>query len=264
MPYRHHTSQLRRHKPSRQAVVTLNGTDHYLGSWPASKRKPPEAVRDSASHQKRRQKGLHPRAYEDPAYRLFLADSDGSNAREVKTGQRFHLMPSWSPDGSWVLFVAGERYDCHPHVIKTDGTDLKKLASRNGYRGVIDFLDVYDFHDGSSDLPVWAADSKSVFYTAKVDLMGSARLGYGADAVLLSEAQDESSDPLSAQPVVLRVAKARDGAMCKSISMLFDHRRSRFMEKRSEQPAEQPASLGRGRAKRKPFADPLGGNWTHS
>jgi hypothetical protein len=41
-------------------------------------------------------------------------------------------------------------------------------ASRNGYRGVIDFLDVYDFHDGSSDLPVWAADSKSVFYTAKV------------------------------------------------------------------------------------------------
>jgi TolB protein len=27
---------------------------------------------------------------------------------------------------------------------------------------------VYDFHDGSSDLPVWAPDSRSVFYTAKV------------------------------------------------------------------------------------------------
>ena len=27
---------------------------------------------------------------------------------------------------------------------------------------------MYDFHDGSSDLPVWAPDSKSVFYTAKV------------------------------------------------------------------------------------------------
>ena len=76
-------------------------------------------------------------------------------------------MPSWSPDGAWVLFVAGEHYDCHPHVIKADGTGLKKLASRNGYRGVIDVLDVYDFHDGSSDLPVWAPDSKSVFYTAK-------------------------------------------------------------------------------------------------
>jgi Tol biopolymer transport system component len=77
-------------------------------------------------------------------------------------------MPSWSPDGAWVLFVAGEHYDCHPHVIQADGTGLKKLASRNGYRGVIDFLDVYDFHGGSSDLPVWAPDSNSVFYTAKV------------------------------------------------------------------------------------------------
>src|SRR5262249_9631129 len=81
-------------------------------------------------------------AYEAPAYRLFLADADGSNPREVKTGQRFHLVPTWSPDGAWVLFVAGEHYDCHPHVIKADGTGLKKLASRNGYRGVIDFLDV--------------------------------------------------------------------------------------------------------------------------
>src|SRR5262245_48140691 len=107
-------------------------------------------------------------AFEDPGYRLYLADGDGSNAKQVKTGLRFHLMPSWSPDGSWVLFVAGEHYDCHPHILKADGTGLKKLASRNGYRGVIDFLDVYDFHDGSSDLPVWAPDSKSVFYTAKV------------------------------------------------------------------------------------------------
>jgi Tol biopolymer transport system component len=107
-------------------------------------------------------------AYEDPAYRLFLADGDGSNAREVRTGQRFHLMPSWSPDGAWVLFVAGEHYDCHPHVVRADGTVLKKLASRNGYRGVIDILDVHDFHGGSSDLPVWAPDSKSVFYTARV------------------------------------------------------------------------------------------------
>jgi TolB protein len=107
-------------------------------------------------------------AFEDRAYQLYLADEDGSNAKRIETGLRFHLLPSWSPDGSWVLFVAGEHYDCHPHVLKADGTGLKKLASRNGYRGIIDILDVYDFHDGSSDLPVWAADGKSVFYTAKV------------------------------------------------------------------------------------------------
>jgi len=106
--------------------------------------------------------------YETPNYQLFIADADGSNAQQVKTGHHFHLMPSWSPDGAWVLFVAGAHYDCHPHIVKADGTDLAKLASRNGYRGVIDYLDVYDFHDGSSDLPVWAPDSRSVFYTASI------------------------------------------------------------------------------------------------
>src|SRR5947199_374296 len=107
-------------------------------------------------------------AYEDSGYQLYLADGDGSNAKHVKTGQRFNFLPSWSPDGAWVLFVAGEHYDCHPHVVTADGTGLKTLTSRNGYRGVIDYLDVYAFHDGSSDLPVWPPDGRSVFYTAKV------------------------------------------------------------------------------------------------
>jgi Tol biopolymer transport system component len=33
---------------------------------------------------------------------------------------------------------------------------------------VTEFLDVPDFHGGSSDVPVWAVDSRSVFYTAQV------------------------------------------------------------------------------------------------
>ena len=101
-------------------------------------------------------------------YQLYLADGEGQGAKHVKTGQPFNFLPQWSPDGSRLLFLCGRHYDCHPHLLKRDGTGLKKLASRNGYRGGIDFLDVYDFHDGSSDLPVWAPDSKSVFYTAKV------------------------------------------------------------------------------------------------
>lgn len=128
--------------------------------------------------------------YETPNYQLYIADTDGSNAREVKTGHPFHLMPAWSPDGAWVLFVAGTHYDCHPHVVKADGTGLKKLASRNGYRGVIDYLDVYDFHDGSSDLPVWAPDSKSVFYTAKV----------GSNVELFRVTLDGKSEQLTETP----------------------------------------------------------------
>jgi Tol biopolymer transport system component len=102
------------------------------------------------------------------SYQVFLADADGARARQVQTGQPFNFAPTWSPDGQWVLFVCGEHYHCHPHIVRADGTGLQKLADRGGYRGVIEFLDVYDFHGGSSDIPVWSADGKSVIYTAQV------------------------------------------------------------------------------------------------
>ncbi len=100
-------------------------------------------------------------------YQVYLANADGTNRVQINTGHSFNFAPTWSPDGQWLLFVSGEHYDCHPHLVKADGGGLRKLADRAGYRGVTEFLDVPDFHGGSSDLPVWSNDSKSVFYTAK-------------------------------------------------------------------------------------------------
>lgn len=103
------------------------------------------------------------------SYQVFLADADGSNAVHIKTGQPFNFAPSWSSDGQWVLFLCGEHYNCHPHLVRADGTGLKKLSDRGGYRRVVEFLDVPDFHGGSSDTPVWSTDGQSVFYTGLVD-----------------------------------------------------------------------------------------------
>ena len=101
-------------------------------------------------------------------YQVYLADVDGSNRMHVQTGHPFVFAPRWSPDGKWLLFVSGEHYNCHPHIVRADGTGLKKLADRGGYPGVIEFLDVPDYHGGSSDVPNWSIDSRSVFYTAKI------------------------------------------------------------------------------------------------
>jgi len=101
-------------------------------------------------------------------YKVYIADGDGSGATRVETGNPFNFVPQWSPDGKWLLFLSGEHYDCHPHVVRSDGTGLRKVADRKGYRGVVEFLDVPDFHGGSSDIPVWSADGRSVFYTARV------------------------------------------------------------------------------------------------
>jgi Tol biopolymer transport system component len=100
-------------------------------------------------------------------YQLYLADADGSRAQRVPTGQPFDFGPTWSPDGQWVLFLSGRHGDCHPTVVRADGTGLRKLADRRGYKGSVEFLDVYDFHEGSSDTPVWSADGRSVFFTAR-------------------------------------------------------------------------------------------------
>lgn len=102
-------------------------------------------------------------------YQIYVSNADGSQKQHIQTGNPFNFVPQWSPDGEWLLFVSGEHYDCHPHVVKKDGTGLRKLADRQGYRGVVERLKVPDFHSESSDVPVWSRNSDAVFYTAKVD-----------------------------------------------------------------------------------------------
>jgi len=101
-------------------------------------------------------------------YQVYLADADGSHAVRLDTGQPFNFSPQWSPNGQWVMLLAGEHYDCHPHVARRDGSGVRKLADRAGYVGTVPYMDIEDFHGGSSDVPVWSADGAWVYYTAKV------------------------------------------------------------------------------------------------
>lgn len=102
------------------------------------------------------------------SYQIFIADADGAKAKRIETGQPFNFAPQWSPDGEWLLFVAGEHYNCHPHIVRRDGTGLRKVADRQGHRGEVTIFDVPDFHGGSSDVPLWSPDGRWIYYTAKV------------------------------------------------------------------------------------------------
>jgi Tol biopolymer transport system component len=123
-------------------------------------------------------------------YQVYVADADGGNARRVETGKPFNFVPRWSPDGTELLFLAGEHYDCHPYLAHADGGQPHKLADRGGYRGVVEFLDVPDFHGGSSDCPVWSADGRAVFYTAQV----------GRNVELFRVSRDGKSEQLTDTP----------------------------------------------------------------
>jgi hypothetical protein len=65
------------------------------------------------------------------------------------------------------------------------------------------------------------------------DLLGSSRLAYGAEAILLLEPEGASACSESdVAPVVLRVAKVRDGGQRGDIPLCFHHSISRFEERK--------------------------------
>ncbi|HAC91607.1 MAG TPA: hypothetical protein DCF63_13405, partial [Planctomycetaceae bacterium] len=101
-------------------------------------------------------------------YQIYVSKADGTQKQYIETGNPFNFVPQWSPDGQWLLFVSGEHYDCHPHVVRKDGSSLRKLADRGGYIGVVEILKHPDFHSASSDVPIWSSDGQSVYFSAMV------------------------------------------------------------------------------------------------
>lgn len=103
-------------------------------------------------------------------YQIYVADADGTNKRHIETGNPFNFDPKWSPDGQWLLFLSGVHGRSDPWIVRSDGSMAHKLADCGGYQGWVLFLDVYDFHQGSSDCPAWSSDGRYVYFTAQTDI----------------------------------------------------------------------------------------------
>ncbi|MBI1324911.1 hypothetical protein GC170_17240 [bacterium] len=123
-------------------------------------------------------------------YKIRISNADGSGKIAVDTGHPFNFAPQWSPDGEFLLFVSGQHYDCHPCIVKKDGTGLRKMADRGGYRGVVEKLKHPDFHSESSDIPVWSPDGRWIYFTAKVgESIETMRVGMQGPAERLTESK---------------------------------------------------------------------------
>ena len=64
---------------------------------------------------------------------VYIADADGGNARPLVDGADLDCNPSFSPDGSWVLFTSRRGGSADIYRVRTDGTSLERLTDHPAF-----------------------------------------------------------------------------------------------------------------------------------
>jgi len=81
---------------------------------------------------------------------VFLANSDGSNLRNLTNNPFFDGWPAWSPDGKQIAFASNRRgHGYQIFVMNADGTNVRLVANTEG-RGTA---------------PRWSPDGKVIYFT---------------------------------------------------------------------------------------------------
>jgi len=86
---------------------------------------------------------------------VFVANSDGSAARNLSNHPAFDGWPAWSPDGTRIAFASNRNANYQVFVMNRDGSDVRLLANT----------------EGRATAPKWAPNGKTIYFTicSKVD-----------------------------------------------------------------------------------------------
>ncbi len=86
---------------------------------------------------------------------VFIANSDGSDQKNLTNDPAFDGWPAWSPDGTRIAYASNKNRNYEIYTMNPDGTGVRKVANSEG-RGTA---------------PKWGKDGKTIYYTIckKVD-----------------------------------------------------------------------------------------------
>lgn len=79
---------------------------------------------------------------------VFIANSDGTNARNLTNHPAFDGWPAWSPDGTKLAFASNRDHNYEVYIMNPDGSGVQKIAKT----------------EGRATAPQWSKDGKSIYF----------------------------------------------------------------------------------------------------
>jgi TolB protein len=80
---------------------------------------------------------------------VFVANSDGTDQRNLSNNPAFDGWPAWSPDGTQIAFASNRDSNYKIFLMKADGSNVRVLAET----------------EGRATEPRWSPDGKTVYFT---------------------------------------------------------------------------------------------------
>jgi len=90
-------------------------------------------------------------------YNIYVVNRDGTNLRQLTTGESGDVAPTWSPSGGQIAYVSGRTGKAQLYLIGADGTNNQRLSCQ----------------EAECDHPSWSAVVNKIAYSC-----GSSGAGY--------------------------------------------------------------------------------------